>query len=94
MQQSPQNGSLVSSNLHICGAINYSAVPSAEAILMKMDGRAAAEGRVLRRRRGLLYLVGPHRNVVSGNRAAAELCEGAAAPDNGRRERLGAISTC
>ena len=78
----------MSPNLHICGAINYSAVPPAEAILMKMDGRAAAEGRVLRRRRGLLYLVGP-RNVVSGNRAAAELCEGAAAPDNGRRECLG-----
>ena len=84
----------MSSNLHICGAINCPAMPSAGSYPQKMDGRAAAEGRVLRRRRGLLYCVGPHLNVVSGNRAAAELCEGAAAPDNGRRERLGAISTC
>ena len=60
---------------------------------MKMDGRAAVEERVLCRRRGLLYCVAPRLSVVSGYRAAAELCEGAA-PDNGRRERLGAVSAC
>ena len=39
------------------------------------------------------YCVGPLLNAVSGNRAAAESGEEAAAPYNGRPKRLGAIRT-